>query len=92
MSARLPLTPPGRQLQGRDVGVWALEWTTVTIRAYAPPLEGTGPYGQLEAGLLHRVPTRSEKHLSPNGRQGTPSTASRREVEVDVCVGGESGA
>jgi hypothetical protein len=47
---------------------------TVTIHAYSPPLEWTGQYGEQDDGLLHRMPTSSEDHLSPKGRQGTPST------------------
>ncbi|MFF7277916.1 hypothetical protein [Streptomyces griseorubiginosus] len=48
---------------------------TVTIHAYSPPLVRTGQYGEQDDQLLHRVPTGSEEHLSPKGRQGTPSTA-----------------
>ncbi|WP_334666680.1 cysteine dioxygenase [Streptomyces cyaneofuscatus] len=38
---------------------------TVPIHAYSPPLERAGQYGEQEDGLLHRVPTSSEEHLSP---------------------------
>lgn len=65
---------------------------TVTIHAYSPPLERAGQYGEQEDGLLHRVPTSSEEHLSPKGRQGTPSTASWPEAEADAREGGEPGA
>ncbi|MEU0306477.1 hypothetical protein [Streptomyces cyaneofuscatus] len=65
---------------------------TVPIHAYSPPLERAGQYGEQEDGLLHRVPTSSEEHLSPKGRQGTPSTASWPEAEVDAREGGEPGA
>lgn len=47
---------------------------TVTIHAYSSPLERAGQYGEQDDGLLHRVPTSSEEHPSPKGRQGTPST------------------
>ncbi|MEW9547443.1 hypothetical protein [Nonomuraea sp. NPDC050783] len=46
---------------------------TVTVHAYAPPLTRTGQYGEAHDGLLHRVPTSSEAHLSPKGAQGTPT-------------------
>ncbi|MFI8219719.1 cysteine dioxygenase [Streptomyces sp. NPDC085932] len=59
---------------------------TVTIHAYSPPLERTGQYGEAEDGLLHRVPTSSEEHLSPKGRQGTPSTFSDGDAEAEVGV------
>ncbi|MFF8556803.1 hypothetical protein ACF058_28735 [Streptomyces sp. NPDC015501] len=61
---------------------------TVTIHAYSPPLERAGQYGEQEDGLLHRVSTSSEEHLSPKSRQGTPSTASRRQAEVNAREGG----
>ncbi|GGX84991.1 cysteine dioxygenase [Streptomyces minutiscleroticus] len=47
---------------------------TVTVHAYSPPLTFTGQYGDPGDGLLHRVPTGSEEHLSPKGGQGTDST------------------
>ena len=44
---------------------------TVTIHAYSPPLTRTGQYGEADDGLLHRMPTSSEAHLSPKGAQGS---------------------
>ncbi|MFI8166154.1 cysteine dioxygenase [Streptomyces sp. NPDC085931] len=61
---------------------------TVTIHAYSPPLERTGQYGELADGLLHRVPTSSEEHLSPKGRQGTPSTFSGSAADAGERAGG----
>ncbi|MEU3852319.1 hypothetical protein [Streptomyces sp. NPDC029554] len=62
---------------------------TVTIRAYSPPLERTGQYGEAEDGLLHRVPASSEEHLSPKDRQGTPSTFSDGDADAEAEVGVE---
>ncbi|GAA2285983.1 hypothetical protein GCM10010145_39770 [Streptomyces ruber] len=58
---------------------------TVTVHAYSPPLVSTGQYGEQDDGLLHRVPTPSDEHLSPKGRQGTPST---KPPDADTDEGG----